>query len=209
MIAVLCLLAALTAAAPKAEIRNVRISSPKIFLSREKAESDVKVVGQFKVEMAFAKETVRKPVMRLACLSEIDGRLVASMVFIDRPNVTTGMNRAEILAALKRAQPNAKPKELEGLRNDPAKFTPFLSEVTGGAYAAGVYGSPELNRGFFKLGKATKMPQLLQFRIEVWQNGARVAQHTSGRTGLAARGVPEDWYVWGKYPQKLKYADVR
>ena len=209
MIAALCLLAALTSAAPKAEVRNVRISSPKVFLSREKAESDVKVVGQFKVEMAFAGETVRKPVVRLACLSEVDGRLVANMVFLDKPNATSGLNRAEILAALKRAQPDAKPKELEGLRNDPAKFTPFLSEVAGGAFASNTYGSPELDRGFFKLGKATKMPQLLQFRIEVWQNGMMVAQHASGRTGLAARGIPADWHVWGKYPQKLKYSDVR
>lgn len=209
MIAAFCLLAALMSAAPQAEIRNVRISSPKIFLSREKSDSDVKVVGQFKVDMSFAKDRVRKPVMRLACLSEVDGRLVANMVFLDKPNAMSGLNGAEILAALKRSQPEAKPKELADQRNDPAKFTPFLVEVAGGAPVSNTYGSPELNRGFFRLGKSAKMPKLLQFRIEVWQNGAMVAQHSSGRTGLAAAGVPADWYVWGKYPQKLKYADVK
>ena len=49
----LFLLAAL-AVAPQAEVRNVRISSPKILLSREKSGSDVQVAGQFKVDMSFA-----------------------------------------------------------------------------------------------------------------------------------------------------------
>ena len=39
------LLAALVAA-PQAEVRNVRISSPKILLSREKSGSEVQVAGQ-------------------------------------------------------------------------------------------------------------------------------------------------------------------
>ena len=206
---VLCLFAALAAASPKPEIRNVRISSPKVFLSREKSDSEVKVVGQFKVEMAFAAETVKKPVMRLLCLSEVDGKLIANSVFIDKPNSFTGMGRSEIDAALKRGQPEAKPKELERQRNSPEKFTPFLSEVTGGAFASAVYGKPDLGAGFFRLGRADKMPKLLQFRIEVWQNGSMAAKYASGRSGLAAAGVPGDWYVWGKYPQKITYSEVR
>ena len=96
----LILLAAL-AAAPQAEIRNVRISSPKLSVSREKAESESQVTGQFKVEMSFAKKTAKKPVVRLACLSEIDGALLANCVFLDRPGTGKGMNRSEIAGALK------------------------------------------------------------------------------------------------------------
>ena len=204
----LFLLAAL-AAVPQAEIRNVRISSPKILLSREKSGSDVQVAGQFKVDMSFAKKAVRRPVVRLACLCEVNGALIANCIFLGKPDTAKGLTRSEVTAALKAAGLATDPKEVERLRSDPSKFTQGLSEVSGAEYASATYGTAELKRGFFRLGRSEKMPKLLLYRIEVWQNGVLVAKHDSSRTGLGAYDIPVDWYEWGKYPRKFKYAETR
>ena len=204
----LILLAAL-AAAPQAEIRNVRISSPKLSVSREKAGSENQVTGQFKVEMSFAKKTVRRPVVRLACLCEVNGALVANCVFLGKPDTAKGLTRSEVTAALKAAGLATDPKEVERLRSDPSKFTQGLSEVSGAEYASATYGTAELKHGFFRIGRSEKIPKLLLYRIEVWQNGVLVAKHDSSRTGLGAYDIPVDWYEWGKYPRKFKYAETR
>ena len=205
-----CLVAALAAApAPQAEVRNVRISSPKILLSREKSESDVQVVGQFKVDMSFAKKTAKKPVMRLACLCEVKGALVANCIFLDKPETNRGLNRSEIATALKASGVKEGSKEGESFRTDPAKFTPPLGEVSKVTYMSATYGTADLDKGFFRLGRSEKMPRMLLYRIEVWQNGFCVAKHESSRTGLGAYGIPSDWYEWKKYPQKFKYVEIR
>jgi len=198
--------AAVSASGPKSEVRNVRISSPRIVVSREKSDSPVQVVGQFKVEMSFASKTVRKPVVRLCCLCDVGGSLWMNSVFLDRPETVVGMNRGEILQGLKAA--GLEPKEArqrESLCDDPAKFTPYLREVSKDAYASAVYGSAELGRGFFQFGKSKTMPKLLLYRIELWQNGVLVAKHESSHAGLGAYGIPDDWHVWKKYPQKFQY----
>ena len=205
-----CLVAALAATpAPQAEVRNVRISSPKILLSREKSGSDVQVVGQFKVEMSFAKKTAKKPVVRLVCLSEVGGTLAANCIFLDKPETNRGLNRSEIAAALKASGVVSGSKETEKFNADPAKFTPYLAEVTKDAYLSAIYGTAELNRGFFRLGRSEKMPRMLLYRIEVWQNGLCVAKYESSHTGLGAYDIPPDWYEWKKYPQKFKYVEIR
>ena len=207
---VLCLAAALAAAPqPQAEVRNVRISSPKILLSREKSGSDVQAVGQFKVDMSFAKKMAKKPVMRLTCLCEVNGVLTASCIFLDKPETNRGLNRSEILAALKASGVKEGSKEGESFRADPAKFTPYLGEVAKEAYMSATYGTPDLGKGFFRLGRSEKMPRMLLYRIEVWQNGFCVAKHESSRTGLGAYDIPPDWYEWKKYPQKFKYVEIR
>ena len=204
----LFLLAAL-AVAPQAEIRNVRISSPKLSVSREKAESENQVTGQFKVEMSFAKKTAKKPVVRLACLSEIDGALLANCVFLDRPGTGKGMNRSEIAGALKDARIEVPSKEREKVYADPSKFTPYLSEVVRETYASAIYGTADIRHGFFRLGRSEKPPKILLYRIEVWQNGVLAAKFDSSRAGLGAYDIPADWHEWKKYPQKFKYAEIR
>ena len=207
---VFCLVAALAAApTPQAEVRNVRISSPKVLLSREKSGSDVQVVGQFKVDMSFAKKMAKKPVMRLMCLCEVNGVLTASCIFLDKPETNRGLNRSEILTALKASGVKEGSKEGESFRADPAKFTPYLGEVSKEAYMSATYGTPDLDKGFFRLGRSEKMPRILLYRIEVWQNGFCVAKYESSRTGLGAYDIPSDWHEWKKYPQKFKYVEIR
>ena len=207
---VLAVLAALTAVTPRAEVRNVRISSPKFALSRERADSEVQLTGQFKVEMSFPKNTAKKPVMRFVCLCEVNGALVANGIFLDRPETSRGMSRSEVQAAIKGAGLTIPSKEREKFLSDPAQFTPYLAEVSKTVYASAKYGTADLKHGFFRLGRSEKLqPRLLLYRIEVWQNGALAASFDSSRNGLGGYDIPDDWHVWKKYPQKFRYADVR
>jgi len=196
-------------AAPKAEIRNVRISSPKILVSREKAESDVIVGGQIHVDMSFARKMVRKPVLRLVCLCEVDGALSVYTVFLDKLRTNEGMSRSDIQAAFRNAGVEIPLKDCETAWTDPAKFTPHLPEVTREGYAAAVYGTPDLKRGFMRLGRSRALPKVLLFRCELWQNGVCAAVYESSRAGLGSYEIPTDWHCWKKHQQKFKYADIR
>ena len=207
----LACLAALTAvsSAPQAEVRNVRIRSPKLLVSREKAGSDVKIAGQFKVEMSFARASAKQPVIRLVCLGEVNGALLMNGILLDRPNTVEPMRRADVQSALKASGVEVPAKEREQFCTDPAKFTPYLQEVSRTAYASAIYGDSDLKRGFFRLGRSETLPKLLIYRIEVWQNGVMVASHESTRNGLGTYALPADWYEWKKYPQKFRYAGLR
>jgi len=156
--------------------------------------------------MSFAANRVRKPVVRLCCLCDVGGTLWMSRIFLDRPNTVSGMSEGEILQGVKDAGFETKDtRQREALCDDPAKFTLGLCEVGKDAYSSAVYGSSELGRGFFRLGQTKTMPKLLLFRIELWQNGVLVAKHESSHAGLGGSGIPSDWYIWKKYPQKFKY----
>ena len=203
------LAAALASAAPKPEVRNVRIYTPKLFVSRAKSDSDALVTGQFRVDMSFARATAKKPVARLVSVCEANGALVAHSVFIDRPHTCDAMKRSDIMSAFKQAGIEIPFKEREQAYSDPAKFTPLLPEVSKDTYASAVYGTSEINRGFFRLGRSSAPPKVVVFRLELWQNGVMVASWESSKAGLGKYALPADWYAWQKYPQKFKYVDVR
>lgn len=203
-----CLFAVSATAAekPKCEIRNVRISSPRLAVSRSRGSSSAAVAtGQFGVEMSFARATVKKPVMRVVALCETGGALSIHAIFLDTPNSCNGMKRADIMRAFKDNGIDIPQKEREAAYSDPVRFTPLLPEVTKGAYAKTVYGTSETNKGFFRLGRSTTMPKIIIWRIEVWQNGFLADSWESSKNGLGKYELPGDWYEWKKYPAKFKY----
>ena len=207
--AILLLAAALSCAAPKSEVRNVRIFSPKLVVSRAKSGSDAIVTGQFRVDMSFPRATARNPVLRLVAVCEANGALVAHNMFLDRPRTNEPMKRGAIMDAYKQAGIDIPFKEREAAYSDPARFTPLLPEVTKDEYSSAVYGTAETGRGFFRLGRCATLPKVLVYRIELWQNGAMAASWQSPGAGLSKYGLPDDWHVWRKYPQKFRYVDVR
>ena len=210
-VALSLLAAALAAGQPtqQAEIRNVRITSPKITVSRARSDSEAFACGQVRVEMSSAKKTVKKPVLRLVCLCEVGGALSVREILLDRPGTNQGMKRAEIAAAFKRAGVEIPPKERDAWLTDPAKFSPYLPEVSRPAAVAAVYGAADAHGGFFSLGRsASSIPRVLLARVEIWQNGVLAAGVESSRTGLGSYEIPADWHVRLKYPQKFAYADL-
>ena len=206
---VLVLAAALVSAAPKAEVRNVRISTPKLTVSRAKSTSNAVVTGQFHIDMSFARATAKTPGVRLTAVCEQDGALVAYNAFLDKPNTNTAMKRGDIMGAFRSAGIEIPTKEREQAYSDPTRFTTLLPEVSKDAYSSAVYGTSESDRGFFRLGKCVSPPKIVVYRIEVWQNGVMAASWESSKTGLGKYGLPDDWHAWRKHPQKFKYVDVR
>ena len=204
------LAAAAAAPAPKAEVRNVRFSSPKLSVSRPNPRSAAVVRGQLKVDMSFARESVRMPVLRVICIVEADGALSCHCINLGKPRTCDPLSRGDIMAAFKAAGEEIPSKEREAALSDPARFTRVLPEVSRTAYASVAYGAVESNKGFFRIGKSTMAPpKVLLFRLELWQNGALAAAYDSSRTGLGAYDIPADWFAWRKYPQKFRYFDVR
>jgi len=206
---ILVLAAALTAAAPKSEVRSVRIHPAKLTISRPKSTSETIVTGQFRVDMSFPRATAKKPVLRLVSICEVDGVLVMHNIFLDRPGTNDPMKRSDIMNAFKQAGVDIPSKDREKAYSDPVQFTPLLPEVSKEAYATAQYGAYSLDRGFFRLGRSAAQPKVILFRLELWQNGALAASWESSKTGLAKYALPDDWYVWKKHPQKFKYVDVR
>ena len=196
-------------ATPHAEIRNVRITPPRLAVSRPRVTAAPVVTGQIRVDMSFAQQTARKPVLRLVCLCESGGELSVHTTFLDRPRTVEGMKRSEIAAAYKAAGITVPPKEREAFFTDPAKFTSHLQSVTKQAFASAVYGSAEVSRGFFRLEKSTTTPKVLLTRVEIWQNGVLVATYESSRAGLGNFSIPTNWHRFKKYQDKFKYADIR
>ena len=205
----LAALLAANAAQPKAEVRNVRFMSPRLAVSREKAGSPALVNGQVKVDMSFSRETVRMPVLRITCIVEVGGELVCHAINLSRPRTSAPLSRGDVMAAYKDAGVEIPSKDREQALSDPARFTPYLREVSRSAYASAVYGTADANKGFFRLGKTDKMPKLQLFRMELWQNGALAGFHESSHAGLGAYAIPADWHVWKKHPQRFRYAEVR
>ena len=202
----MCFSASFAAEKPKAEIRNIRITSPRLTVSRARANSNAIVTGQFGIEMSFAKPTVKTPVVRLTALCEVDGILTVHSIFLDRPLKNKGMNRSDILKAFKDNAIEIPSKERESAYQDPARFTPLLPEIAKDAYSKTLYGTGETNKGFFRLGRAKTMPKILLWRIEIWQNGVMAKSWESSSNGLGSYNLPSDWHAWKKHPTKCRYA---
>lgn len=57
---------------------------------------------------------------------------------------------------------------------------------------------------------AGKLPKILAFRFECWQNGSLACAYNSVRPAtLNSKMIPVDWFVVGRYPKMFDYAAAR
>ena len=205
--AILALAAALSTAesAPKAEISNVRFGASTLMAVKAKSGPATYLRGPLRVDMSFRENRVRKPLLRIACLCEVDGELVCCSGLWDKLNTNRRLGRSEITKAFKQAGIELTPKEREAAMADPQKISPLLSEALKGAYQQASYGDKAENGGFFRVNNLSRV---LLFRFELWQNGVMVGSRESSWSGLGKYELPKDWHVWKKYPQKFKYVDA-
>lgn len=206
VLAVLAVVAGLVADPVRvADIRSVRFNSPRLTITRQSADSQSAFVyGQLRVSMNFARASARKPVLRMACLCEIDGDLVCYEGLWDRPKTFRQMDRSAASDAFKAEGVTFKGRELEEACRDPARFTTCMCEAAKEVYAATVYGETDNKRGFFRIDRCSQA-KVLAFRLEVWQNGVLVGSYDSPMTGLGVYDLPKDWHVWMKHPSRIKY----
>lgn len=205
ILSVLTLAAALTAgSAPKAEISNVRFGATKLMVAKATSGSSHYIRGPLRVDMSFKRPQVRKPLLRIACLCEVNGTLACYSGLWDRPGTNRRLERSEVSAAFRLAGMELSAKERAAAMSDPKRISPLLGEVLKGPYQCASYGDASANGGFFRISGT---PRVLLCRFELWQNGVLVGSSDSSRTGLGGYDIPDDWYEWKKYPRKFKYVD--
>lgn len=76
-------------------------------------------------------------------------------------------------------------------------------EVDAATWKTVTIGSPK--SAFFAGYGIPEKAKLLRYRIEVWVAGKTIAEFDSDGKAAKKLGVPDDWYVKGKYPGKIVY----
>lgn len=86
-----------------------------------------------------------------------------------------------------------------------------LDALPGGGRNVEYFDKSVLLTGGFKLpkeaGSGKAAPKIIAYRFECWQNGTLAGVYDSMRSDtLESRGIPADWFVPGRYPEKFVYA---
>ena len=198
------MLAALLSAetTPKAEVSNVRFGASKLMAVKAKTGPATYLRGPLRVDMSCRQNQVRKPLLRIVCLCDVNGELVCHSGLWDKLDTNRRLGRSEVSKAFKLAGVELPPKERETALSDPQKISPLLPEVLKSAYQSASYGETAEHGGFFRVNNLTRV---LLFRFELWQNGGLVDSFDSDRAGLRRIGAPDDWFEKGKYPGKIVY----
>lgn len=84
-----------------------------------------------------------------------------------------------------------------------AKRSAAEQEVNADAWESVVWGDPR--HGFFWNYPLPPKAKLIAYRLEIWQDGAVLAEYDSDRSALRRAGVPDDWHLKGASPGKMSY----
>lgn len=165
---------------------SARLIQTHLSVAREKPPQRPETVLKGQVRMNVSSELARfkRPLLNVVALFDVDGvwQYAGSLVLDQKTSAGANLTREQTPQQISKAQP----------------------EVTASAWAQPVFGDPKV--GFFKtLGVNAEKAKLLGYRLEVWQDGRLVTSYDSDRTTLKRLGVPDDWYVKGKYRGKLAY----
>lgn len=204
---ILMLLSAATAVAAESAFRPqvgaVRFVSSKLSVSRKDKSAYVR--GPIRVDMSFPKGAVKRPVLRIICLCEVDGELVCLSSLWAKPKTYSRMGGGEIGAAFKQAGVELKGSERKEAYKDIVRISCCQMECSKDVYSSVVYGDKNLYRGFFRFGGVNEGVRVLAYRLELWQNGALAGSYDSPRSAAGDYDLPDDWHVIGKYAGKFRY----
>lgn len=204
--AVLLASAAVAEDDPRPQIRSVRFVSRQLSVSRKGSSAYIR--GPIRVDMSFPDGPVKRPVLRIICLCDIDGELVCYSGLWAKPRTSSMMGRGEIGSAFKQAGIELKGADRRAAFTDIVKISGCQSECSKEAFSSVVYGEKDLYRGFFRAGSVKEVVRILVYRLELWQNGALAEVYDSPRSAAAGYQLPDDWHVVGKYDGKFRY-DVK
>ena len=189
------------------EVKKVRLPSARLGLSRPKGSSVSYVRGQLRVEFSFSPRRFKRPVIRVTCLCDVDGAIRFYEGFYYTPNTYDGMGRNDLYTLFEEAGEKATDETVDELMHDAKKISYNQKEVDRDKFATVVYGSSNIDAGYFVVDDIVNSVKMLLYRVEVWQNGVMVKDYESAHTGLNKYEIPSDWYVWHKYPAKYKYIE--
>ena len=160
-------------------------SMPKVSAVKGKDRgSELTLRLQAKVKLKGNLPRVKRPVLYVSALFEKNGLWKCYDVVLTGQKTSYGINM--------------KPD------HTPAAISTWQPEVTLQDWKQPVYGDPK--HGLFAgCGISSSSAKLIAWRMELWQNGGLVAFEESDQKPLKKMGVPEDWYVKGKYAGKITY----
>ena len=127
---------------------------------------------------------VKRPVLYIAALYDVDGMWRMYDVICSTPEVWYG--------------------HLLSQSQTPAQVSKWQMEISKDACNTVTFG--DLRVGFFNdCGISSSRAKLIGYRLELWQNGGLVKSFDSAAHVVRRAGAPEDWHVKGKYPGKIVY----
>lgn len=188
---------------PRPQIRSVRFVSKQLSVSKKGASAYIR--GPVRVDMSFPDGPVKRPVLRIVCLCDVDGELVCYSGLWAKPKTSSMMGRGEIGSAFKQAGLELKGADRKTAFSDIVKISCCQGECSKETFSSVVYGEKDLYRGFFRAGSVKESVRILVYRLELWQNGALAGAYDSPRSAAAGYQLPEDWHVVGKYGDKFRY----
>lgn len=173
------------AAGPEPQV-SVRLSQTHLSPYREKPPQrpEMLLKGQVRLNVSSDLPRFKRPILNVVALFDVDGmwQYAGSLVLDQKTASGVNLNREQTPQGISKGQP----------------------EVTASAWNQPVFGDSKV--GFFKnLGVSADKAKLITYRLEVWQNGALVTAYESDKGAARRLGVPEDWYVKGKYNGKISY----
>lgn len=139
---------------------------------------------QARVNIDSDLQRIKRPVLSVSALFDIGGLWKSYDVVLVDQKVSHGVNI--------------------GPEHTPAGVSMWQPEVSVSEWRKIVFG--DARKGLFsECGIPASSAKLIAYRLELWQNGGLVAVHESDRRNTKKCGVPEDWYVKGKYSGKITY----
>lgn len=149
-----------------------------------KGRSNQTLNGQIVATFSSDLARIKRPVLYIAALYDVDGLWRMYDVICSTPEVWYG--------------------HLLSQNQTPAQVSKWQMEVSKDACSTVTFG--DLRTGFFNdCGISSSRAKLIGYRLELWQNGGLVKSFDSAAHVVRRAGAPEDWHVKGKYPGKIVY----
>ena len=168
-----------------AQIRQVKLSAFREHMRKSAPRTVLR--GQVRVNVKTSWERFKRPVLAVMALFEKDGawRYYDTLLSEQKSSSGRALGIETTAQAISRSQ----------------------MEVSADQWVQIVYGEPK--GGFLRgYGISPENVKLIAYRVEFWQNGALVASHDSvDSKTLRKLDLPEDWYLRGKYKNKIVYCN--
>ena len=157
-------------------------TTPRLNLASDASKSKV-LKGQVKLAFSTDLPRIKRPMLNVIALFDLNGTWRYYDVLCGDPNESYG-----ILAV---KQYNTK------------QYSNWQPEVDSETWKTVAFGNPK--SAFFAGYGIPDKAKLLLYRLEVWQGGKNIGEYESDPKAVKKLGLPDDWYVKGKYEGKIVY----
>ena len=180
---------------PVTELVTGKFTSVRISVGRSKSRGYVSY--SYNYSLSGNIERVNKPIVRLFCLIEYkDGSYLSGTFY---PWESAG----DILKAVDGADKILPPYEFMKIGSQKLPEVSFASVRNRSASEKQPLKTKTINR-------KEDSGNILYYRLELWMNGELITEYSPPtKAALDFKKIPEDWYIYKKYSQKMEYSFER